>query len=40
MSISFPFNQKSEVMKERGNQFFEKQQYKEAIKFYTEAIDS
>uniref|UniRef100_H3C3U7 RING-type E3 ubiquitin transferase n=1 Tax=Tetraodon nigroviridis TaxID=99883 RepID=H3C3U7_TETNG len=29
---------KSEAMKERGNRFFEKKQYKEAIKFYTEAI--
>lgn len=38
VSMFFTFNQKSEAMKETGNQLFEKKQYGEAIKFYTEAI--
>lgn len=32
-------NQKSEEMKRRGNENFQKQQYEQAVKFYSKAIE-
>lgn len=40
ISFFISFNQKSEQMKEKGNEYFQREQYEEAVKFYTQAINN